>query len=124
MKIVSRSTIFLIFICCQAGCACNHWELTSQGESVGREWTMTVCSDWIHEGLTITKQSKFNAVDQANSLLQTTSNNELHGCHVIPGTIVFSEGPIAAMRIECSQSLHGIERFPRTRPRQYVIKLD
>ena len=73
---------------------------------------MTVCSDWIHDGLTITKQSKFNAVDQANSLLQTTSNNELHGCHVIPGTIVFSEGPIAAMRIECFNPCMVLSGFP------------
>ena len=124
MKIISRSIIFAFFICCQVGCACNHWELRAQGESINQEWTMTVCSDWIHEGLTITGQSKLNAVERANHLLQTASNNELNSCHVIPGTLVFSEGPIAAMRIECSQSLRGIEQLPRTRPKQYVIKLD
>ena len=124
MKTITRPTIFAILICCQASCACNHWQLTAQGEAVNREWTMDVCSDWIHEGLTITRQSKLNAVERANYLLQTASKNELHGCHVVPGTLAFSEGPIAAMRVECSQSLRGIEQLPRTRPRQYVIKLE
>ena len=124
MKIFRRLVILAIFICCQVGCACKHWELTAQGESINQEWTMTVCSDRIHEGLTITGQSKLNAVERANHLLQSASDNELNSCYVIPETLVFSEGPIAAMRIKCSQSLRGIEQLPRTSPRQYVIKLD
>jgi len=124
MITVCRSIVIAVLFYCQAGCACNNLELKAQGESINREWTMNVCSDWIHEGLTITKQSRLDAIERANSLLQNASRDELHRCQVIPGTLVFSEGPIAAMRVECSQPLRGIEQLPRTRPRQYVIKLN
>ncbi len=123
MKMISVLFLILIVMFSLTGCACNYWQLTAQHQPVNKQWKMSVCADWVHKESTITEESYDVVIENANHLLQTSENTELHECHVIPGSIRFSRGAYIVMQIDCNQPLRGVEWLHGSIPKQYIIEL-
>ena len=124
MKIISKQLYVLFVALFLSGCACNFWQLSAQHQPVNKQWTMEVCTDWVHQGSEITYDSSEMVVENANQLIHEYGGKMLSSCRVLPGSVRFYRGEYIVMQIECEQPLRGTEWHPGSTPRQYIIKLD